>query len=403
MIRPYGERQALVLSGGSVYAAYEVGVLRALLGGESPATGYQPLRPDILVGTSAGSVNAAVLVAQATRGADAAVEYLENLWLNQLAADARHCRNGAIRVRGDLGSYLNLQCLAANPLKPLQYLAQDATFLASQLLTKGANFASSRQPLARRALEFVDISTLISNAGFQQIVAQAVDMAAVRASEIILQIASTNWRTGELKLFNNADMSDEVGPRVIIASSAFPGIPPVVIDGEPYVDGGYVMNTPLRPAWDAGASLMHVVYLDPDIKNIPLREIDNSFDVFDKLYHIMMATIFNRDIDLYADINTGLELLAGAPTPAPPDPADRTLQEDRERAILRLAGRLQRAAPGLGPYRKVVLHRYHPAEDLGGVVGLMNFDRGHVEQLIDAGYQDALHHDCAASGCLIPS
>jgi predicted acylesterase/phospholipase RssA len=35
-------KQALILSGGAVYAAYEVGVMKALFQGESPATDYQP-------------------------------------------------------------------------------------------------------------------------------------------------------------------------------------------------------------------------------------------------------------------------------------------------------------------------------------------------------------------------
>ena len=40
---------AMVLTGGSAYAAYEVGVLKALLRGESSATGYEPLNPGYLL------------------------------------------------------------------------------------------------------------------------------------------------------------------------------------------------------------------------------------------------------------------------------------------------------------------------------------------------------------------
>src|SRR5437868_8326353 len=55
---------AVVLSGGGANAAYGVGVLKALLRGESPATDFQPLEPQIYVGTSGGGINAAIMVSQ---------------------------------------------------------------------------------------------------------------------------------------------------------------------------------------------------------------------------------------------------------------------------------------------------------------------------------------------------
>jgi hypothetical protein len=155
------------------------------------------------------------------------------------------------------------------------------------------------------------------------------------------------------------------------------------------------MNTPLRPAWDAGAEIMHVVYLDPDVKNIPLRELYNTFDVLDKLYHIMMASIFERDMQLYADINQGLEVLDRGADQA-------TLAETQLRGILRLAGRIKATANYPAPFRKMTVHRYHPEDDLGGVLGLMNFDRAQVESLIQRGYEDAINHDCQKSLCVLP-
>ena len=58
-------RQAVILSGGGANGAYEVGVLKALLTGQSPATDFQPLDPDIFTGTSVGAFNAALLVSPA--------------------------------------------------------------------------------------------------------------------------------------------------------------------------------------------------------------------------------------------------------------------------------------------------------------------------------------------------
>ena len=41
--------------------------------------------------------------------------------------------------------------------------------------------------------------------------------------------------------------------------------PPVQLNGEPYVDGGLLMNTPLKAAIDLGADVIHVIALDPAI------------------------------------------------------------------------------------------------------------------------------------------
>ena len=58
------DKEALILSSGGANGAYEVGVMRGLFSGESPATGYLPLDPDVFKGSSIGALNAAVMVSQ---------------------------------------------------------------------------------------------------------------------------------------------------------------------------------------------------------------------------------------------------------------------------------------------------------------------------------------------------
>src|SRR3954470_13672753 len=55
------ESIALVLAGGGARGAYEIGALRALL----PWLDEQGQRPDVMVGTSIGALNAAFLAARA--------------------------------------------------------------------------------------------------------------------------------------------------------------------------------------------------------------------------------------------------------------------------------------------------------------------------------------------------
>ena len=78
---PAREATALVLVGGGARTAYQVGVLRgiaALLGLQAPG-GRMPFPFQVLVGTSAGALNAAYLASRATAGM-AAFEQLAQFW-----------------------------------------------------------------------------------------------------------------------------------------------------------------------------------------------------------------------------------------------------------------------------------------------------------------------------------
>jgi NTE family protein len=75
---------AFVLGGGGARGALQVGALRALL--------ESGLRPDLLVGTSIGAVNAVVL---ALSGLDlAGVEALDRRWPNSWATEDTSQRTG---------------------------------------------------------------------------------------------------------------------------------------------------------------------------------------------------------------------------------------------------------------------------------------------------------------------
>jgi predicted acylesterase/phospholipase RssA len=387
--------RAMVLSGGSVYAAYEVGVLKALLRGESPATGFRRLEPDIYVGTSSGAVNAAIMASRPDQDILEALDFPESAWVDQSAADPATCREGAIRIRGDISQYADLRCLASRPALPLDRAAEDAAFFARFFVTRAFDLLSPPPPprlIGRRILEFVDTTAFVSNEDFVRIIRRVVNLSGIRDARKILRVVTTNWRTGEIRVFANEDMNERTGHAVIEASAAFPGVRPVVIDGEPYVDGGHVLNTPLRPAVAAGGDALHVVFMDPDIKDIPTRRFDNTFDVIGKLYQITQANFFKWDISLARTVNTALDSI---------DRAGFGLSQVR--VVLDVLGAF-RWPKGLAdePLRQVEVHLYHPREDLGGALRLLNFDRDHITGLIAKGYADAVAHDCIASGCVLP-
>src|SRR3954454_3659032 len=69
-------RIALVLAGGGARGAYEAGALSVLL----PRLERRGERPDIIVGTSVGAINAAFFAATAADSADEAVAQASQLW-----------------------------------------------------------------------------------------------------------------------------------------------------------------------------------------------------------------------------------------------------------------------------------------------------------------------------------
>jgi predicted acylesterase/phospholipase RssA len=393
------QKQAVVLSGGGAYGAYEVGVLKALLTGQRAQSGSAEIDPDVYTGTSVGAVNAAVMVSQ--RGMDVpvseAVKFLEDAWLNLIADSPQTCGNGAFRFRGDLLKYLNPHCLA-NPAQSFAELNRDGAYLAQDLLRRGLNFFHAPGSVETRALEFVDLSAFVSSEPLSQLVSRIISLEALRRSDKALRVVAANWATGEVRVFENKDMTDEDGNHAILGSAAIPGFfQPQYIAGQPYVDGGVVMNTPLKCALQAGATILHVIYLDPDIENLPLKVLQNTYNTLDRTIVINTATITNEDIDTAAWINEGLEAVERALR-------GEMLSDKNMLDFIRVAGQIERSLKQGKSYSKVTIHRYHPHHDLGGGgLGILNFNHDRMVGLIDRGFSDTVNHDCEESHCVLPS
>ncbi|HEY8472099.1 MAG TPA: patatin-like phospholipase family protein [Natronosporangium sp.] len=182
---------AFVLGGGGVLGAVEVGMLRALF-----RAGY---RPDLVVGTSVGAINGALVAADPT---EQVTDRLVRLWASREAKE----------VYGDsLGRQLR-------------------RFAARTHL-------HSPRPL-RRLLE----RELGAGRTFDQL---AVPFQCCAAS---IERAAEQW-------FDAGSVVDAV-----LASSAVPGLlPPVHIDGEHYLDGGIVNSIPVGRAVELGAGTIFVL------------------------------------------------------------------------------------------------------------------------------------------------
>jgi predicted acylesterase/phospholipase RssA len=346
----------------------------------------------VFSGSSAGAVNAVWMASQPAEPLERVVQQLRSFWLDGVAAG---CGAGAMRYRANVTELFDPRCLSRNPGAALGRLIEDAAFFVDDWSRRALRFSLGDGTLIRRLIELVDLSSVISVDPLRRLLAESVAFDGVRASPHRLTVAATNWVSGELKTFENHDMSDEDGVDIIMAASAFPGLPPVYIGGEPYVDGGYVMDTPLLPAIDAGADTIHVIYLDPDPSTVPIHRLRSTIEVIDRLFVLLRATIYHRDVLVASSINDGLTLLEQ------PDSVDASTPALAE--FIQSVAAIKRRLETGRPYRKLRIHRYHPSDDLGGVAGLLNFDPDHIAELIDRGYSDAITHDCAQSGCVLPT
>jgi predicted acylesterase/phospholipase RssA len=122
---------------------------------------------------------------------------------------------------------------------------------------------------------------------------------------------SGNWDSGELKLYSNIHMTDYIGTRAILASAAIPGFfPPTEVGAQPFVDGGVVLNTPLLPAVDAGADILHAIYMDPDVSNIPSDDLGSALQTMYRMQVIGWARLINREVDHDKTLNGAVRILA---------------------------------------------------------------------------------------------
>lgn len=186
-------RTAFVFSGGGNLGAIQVGQALALL--------ERGIVPDVVIGCSVGSLNAAAIAADPS--VDQAVR-LATLWKGLHREDIFPSTG---RGRG-----------------PWLYIRAGVS-------------AYSDQGLRRL------IATWTSTAKrFEDLAAR-------------LCVVATSLRTGLEHWFESGDLT-----RPLLASTALPGaFPPVDVDGETYIDGGVVNNIPVSKAFELGATRVYVL------------------------------------------------------------------------------------------------------------------------------------------------
>ena len=227
-------REALVLAGGGARAAYQVGVLGAIADW-LPAGAPCPF--EVMVGTSAGALNASAIAARASNLRDG-VAMLERVWSG---FEVGHV------VRTDPWTVFRAG---------LQWLVSVAS---GGWLARPPRSLLDTSPLRRLLLESMPLDGIRAS----------VDAGHLRA----LAVATTSYATGRaVAFFDGAPGVDEwsrvrragvrrsIDVEVLMASAAIPFIfPAAQVDGEWYGDGAMRQLAPLSPAVHLGANRILVV------------------------------------------------------------------------------------------------------------------------------------------------
>jgi NTE family protein len=389
----------LVLSGGGALGSYEIGVMKALFGGACATTGYKKLDADIFTGTSVGSYNAAYMASEPGVDSLATLRVLERLWIERVAENAANCGNGVYRFRFLPLDFLSPACLGAHPMRPFLQMAEDVRFTTADWFDRLGNFMRpdpARQG-KRSIADLVDISSLISTEPLLELITETIDLAKIRGNkDKALAIAATNWEIGQPHVFTKQQLDDKIGHKAIMASTAIPGVfPPIEVLGTKYVDGGVLLNTPLQPAIAAGSNVIHVIYLDPFLRDVHLNPYPSTLDTFTRMLNITAAAQVNHDVEHVRDINHGLHLIEH-----PEDAEQLSAQESVN--FVQAVEMMRKYLAGGRKYRPLTIYRYRPSREVGGIMALLDFSRKNIEELIQLGYDDTVRHDFVKCEDVVP-
>jgi len=227
-------RTAFVFAGGSALASVQVGMLRPLL-----ATG---IRPDLVVGSSAGALNGAATAADPGSAPDA----LERLWTTARRSDVLPVRAPTV-----------LRALAG----------------------RAPGFASA--------------------GGIRQVIERHLTVRRLEDTAIPLFVVAADLATREKVVLDRGDAVE-----ALVATTAIPGVyPPVRIGDRLLADGGLAEDPPLGTAIERGAKTVYLFPVGWPLGPAPEKgAVARAMDALDWLFWRIAASELARwapECDLY--------------------------------------------------------------------------------------------------------
>ncbi|HYS09266.1 MAG TPA: patatin-like phospholipase family protein [Myxococcales bacterium] len=321
---------ALVLSGGGARGAYEVGVLRYVLGKLSPRLG-EHARPRIFSGTSVGAINACAIAAHHDVS-DFAIRALADRW-RQLGLE-QIFRLGW----GDLTGLARWMVGSGRPGGPNSLL--DAAPLA-ELVRAVIPWRNLHQGIADKHVLGVTVSATDVETGHTVVFMETEENPALLSSGD----RAVDWTVVRLT------------PQHALASAAIPIIFPTVrVAGRMYSDGSLRQNTPIAPTLRLGAGRVLVIGLRTPVAVTPSRAgrqdaedqqaLSSPLYLFGKLLDALLLDRVENDLSNLRQVNAALNELSRVASAVPGH----------------VAAALQTAGGGLRPVSDFFIR---PSQDLG--------------------------------------
>lgn len=241
--------KALVLGGGSLKGAWQVGVIHAIL-----ETGF---KPEMIYGISAGALNASFMVNEAGN------QFME--------------KGG---IDWDMVNKRLLQFWLENITQPSDIGVLKSKFsLGIDTLLSRFDGLIDTNPLHEKLKKYLNLTTL-------------------RRSPVKLKVGAVNINTGAM---HYTDPLEQHFLDYLRASSSLPFIMPAIQIGgdhrEVYMDGGLREVVPLRKAIEDGATEIYCVATHP--KNRPLEHFNyrSFFSLIERIKDITVNQFENSDIE----------------------------------------------------------------------------------------------------------
>jgi NTE family protein len=279
----------LVLAGGGARGAYEIGALSILLPWLEREHGQ---RPELVVGTSVGALNAAYIAANADRPVQELVDAGREIWGEIAWSDVLE----PLVSPGEISTVLRLGAsLALRGVSPLSLL--------------------DPAPLGATLNRLIDFERIHANVGVALKACAVVATAAYTNQSVVFHDGGDSPPGDDLRGIRY--VATEIGKDHVRASAAIPVLFPGVQIERPadaaswFFDGGTRLNTPIKPALALGAQRLIVVGLN-SLARAPAA--DRRPDLFDAAGEVIQAVLVDplaNDVATVSAINETL-LTSGA-------------------------------------------------------------------------------------------
>ena len=244
---------AIALSGGGSKGDFELGALRALYN--------RGVQPEILTGTSVGSVNAVKLAEDAV--GDSALSELEAIWLDMTSDSDMYVEDPKLAELSQAARNLIRYGRSQLADGPISFLTDPFVSLIQFLSVASA--AGAELLDAAEAFLNAKSKSLYLFRPLREKLQIYVDPAKVARSGVKLRMATVSLESGEVRYVDERGrfIDDETPVDLLdaaIASSSIPAIfAPQLLGTENFIDGGVRDVVPIQAALDAGADRVYAI------------------------------------------------------------------------------------------------------------------------------------------------